>query len=417
MPVERPLLDAPHPPPATSLPTPAQALWNHREWLAARREHFRALSSAVASSNELALYQWAQLSAFALEFQPSLIVELGRGRGNSTCCFLEVSNGLGGRSHCRLLSLCLRDDWMLFTVPRLKSRVPPDWFAPADVIQGDILGFDFGPAVEAADRVFVFWDAHGFDVAECVLGRLLPLLAKKPHIIVMHDLSDLRFEGALPPYGDLGLWKGSNAAEPSVCLGHIFSRVAQSISVVDFTTRNRIPLHSAAESFHQELGGDPAKREALRASLTDELFSLHAHWFWFSLNQAPAQINFPHLASPEARFDGGEPERQLTHARRLIRQVDHTITSLHLSSARLDPAALQQLGDFVAQLQDSLICQEQELATLRKARREQDDLLNMIQASVGWRLLNRWRALRERLAPPGTRRDSFYQSVVKRLLH
>jgi hypothetical protein len=74
------------------LPTPATALWNQRGAIAAMRDHFEKMSAAIGHPTDLNLYQWAELGAFALEFRPDLILELGRELGNSTCCFIEVAN-------------------------------------------------------------------------------------------------------------------------------------------------------------------------------------------------------------------------------------------------------------------------------------------------------------------------------------
>jgi hypothetical protein len=227
------------------------------------------------------LYQWVEIAAFALEFRPDLVIELGRGRGNSTCCFIEVANRLGGASVCRVVSLCLSDDWFKATLPQVKQVVPSEWFGPADIGVCNILECDLTALLAGAERCLVFWDAHGFEVAEWVLGKLLPLLANRPHRVLMHDMTDTRFEMPRPEYGETGIWKGTNASEPSFVLGHIFSRVAQAISIVDFTSRNELPLHSAAESLSAEIDSDPARKVDLREVLGTELFppSGQAHWF------------------------------------------------------------------------------------------------------------------------------------------
>ena len=102
------------------------------------RDRLEALSVAVGLAFNLILCQWAEIAAFVLEFRPDLIVQLGRGWGNSTCCFVEVANRLGGVSACRVVSLCRSNEWFGSTVPRLKQVVPQDWFAPADIRECNI---------------------------------------------------------------------------------------------------------------------------------------------------------------------------------------------------------------------------------------------------------------------------------------
>src|SRR5438552_3058350 len=122
--------------------SPAQALWNHREKLASMRSRIQQLYTAVASPAEMSLYQWAQFTATVLEFQPDVIIELGRKTGNSTACFLEAAYQLGpGR--CKVISICLEPAWQLSTVPRLKPLVPEDWFDAGNIVQANILTFDF----------------------------------------------------------------------------------------------------------------------------------------------------------------------------------------------------------------------------------------------------------------------------------
>jgi len=242
----------------------------------------------VDSPVDLSLAQWGQLFSFALEFNPDIILELGRGYGNSTCAFTEVANLL--KSHrCKVLSLCKSGYWRKRTAPRLNQIMEKSWFVPLDALQTDIIKFDFKQVLENRSRVFVFWDAHGYDMAECVLGTILPQIADKPHIVVMHDLADIRY---MPePTGNYGLWRGNSDDGRRIRIGNIDSAVEQAISIMDFANRNKLILHSADHSLHTELG-DSQKAE-LRKLLGDNLFSLNCYWFWFSLNEATVPHSFP----------------------------------------------------------------------------------------------------------------------------
>ena len=95
--------------------------------------------------------------------------------------------------------------------------------------------------------MLVFWDAHGYDLAECVLGRILPLLRDKKHVVLVHDLSDGRYMSDFS-YGDNGLWRNNDWGGPRLQLGHLNSGVEQAVSLVDFCSRNNVTLHSADQS-------------------------------------------------------------------------------------------------------------------------------------------------------------------------
>jgi hypothetical protein len=273
---------------------PARAYWNQRERLANARDRILALSRAVNHVTDLWPYQWAQLMAAVMDYGPDMVLELGRGEGNSTCAFTEAANLGTGRP--RVLSLCLSDSWERKTFPRVRAVVPEAWFAPLEAVRADILNFDYASALAGAKRVLVFWDAHGFDIAECVLGGILPLVAGKDHLVIMHDLSDVRYcsEEQLE-YGGHGLWRGNNWSGPRVKLGIIDSAVEQSVAALDFTTRNRLTLDSADHSFHTDL--TPEQQEEMRSQL-GELFDVQAHWFYFSLNEKPGPYKFPKYTRP-----------------------------------------------------------------------------------------------------------------------
>lgn len=286
-----------------SIFSPARAYWNQRDKLSSARARILALSEAVDQRSDLWPYQWAQLMAAAMDFAPDLILELGRGRGNSTCAFTEASNINDGRS--RVLSLCLSDSWERETVPRLRKVVPGSWFHPLQAQRADILEFDYRKALSGAKRVLIFWDAHGFDIAECVLGEILPIVAPLEHLVIMHDLSDSRYSSDEQfEYRGHGLWKGNNWSGPRLKLGIIDSAVEQSIAALDFTTRNHITLDSADHSFHTNLTSD--QQTEMREILGD-LFETQAHWFYFSLNERPGPYKFPHFTRPRAHGGKSRP--------------------------------------------------------------------------------------------------------------
>ena len=255
-----------------------------------------ALSGAVGLKSDLSLCQFAQLTASVLDFAPDLILELGRGMGNSTCAFTEAANQLGGA--CRVVSICNSPQWTSSTVPRLKSIVPKSWFQPLEAVNADILAYDYDRGIGKARRVILFWDAHGFEIAECVLSVILPRIAAGEHLVFMHDMSDTRYSAAgLDTYGERGLWKGENTGDTRFRVGNVDSAVAQAFVVQDFTGRNKVTLDSADHSIHLAMNQEPGRAEEMRRLLGDDLFSLIGHWFWFTLNEHPGPYTFPRAPS------------------------------------------------------------------------------------------------------------------------
>ncbi|MBM0742905.1 hypothetical protein JOY44_15035 [Phormidium sp. CLA17] len=285
----------------SSLFSPAFAVWNQRQVLQQKRDRLQALFHAVNDPDSLTLSQWVHLYAAVLEFKPDLVLELGRNVGNSTCAFTEAANQIG---ECRVVSLCRSTNWQESTQARVSQIVPAEWFQPLDARVADILQVEAKALLGNSQRVLVLWDAHGFDVAEYMLGSLMPLLKDRQHIVLVHDITDLRYHAGQESYGDKPLWRAGNDDVYSdhtvrVVLGHLSSAVEQAIALVDFTSRNHLPLHSADESFYSELSQE--QNNVLRDLLGDELFSRNAHWFWFSLNETneSALIHFPKFTSPE----------------------------------------------------------------------------------------------------------------------
>lgn len=281
----------------TDVSTPAEAFWNQRHILKARQHRFRLMQEAINWKGDLSLPQWAQLYSFCLDFQPDLILELGRGRGNSTCVFTEVAQALDKTP--RVLSLCLSPDWHSRSEKQIKKLCGGEWADPLEALETDVLTFDYRTALDQAERVFVFWDAHGFEIAEKVLGEIVPLIHNKAHVVAMHDLGDARYlDDEYRKYGDRGLWMGSNAETPRVRLGVVDSTVAQSVAVTDFTIRNGISLESADHSFHTELEGE--REGELEQLLEPDFMSKSAHWFWFRLDPELGPFTFPHARPPKA---------------------------------------------------------------------------------------------------------------------
>jgi hypothetical protein len=167
------------------------------------RERFATLRNLVNWPGDLFLEQWLRLYERAVSAEPDLLIEVGRGYGNSTVVLTEAAHALGARV------ISVGDDmvfgWASRTRPRLEPIVGERWFTPLTIVQGDVR--DFTPP--QCERPFLFWDAHGPDVADAILGRLIPGLPSGPTPVVVHDVSTPAEAAANPldigyPYA----WRG-----------------------------------------------------------------------------------------------------------------------------------------------------------------------------------------------------------------
>jgi len=271
---------------------------------------------------------------------------------------------------CRILSLCLSDDWFTHTVPPIEGDCAIRLVHASPDRSVQYVGLRGRAGAKNAKRCLVFWDAHGFDIAEWVLGTLMPQMADKYNLVLMHDMSDNRLETCSREYGEQGLWvgtdetiwRGADAINPSLWLGNICSRVPQAVSISDFTSRNRLPLHSAAESLDAEIASNPARMGELRAVLGDDLFSLQAHWYWLTLNDAPGLLSFPQYTGTTG----------LT-----IETLKKQIIALHEEAEKTSQEHMQEK----ARLQEKM-------ANLLAEKRNLESTWNAVQASAGWHILN-----------------------------
>jgi len=266
-----------------------QAYWNQRQRLAERRSELEQLHEAVGHPGDLWLCQFAQFYATALEFQPDMIVELGRGWGNSTAAFLAAIDALG--EGARLVSLCRSREWRTVTRRLLEDMKPEGWFEPLEHVEAEIPTIDVKGRLKGGKRVLVLWDAHGYDVAEVVLARIMPMIAERPHLVIMHDIQDDRYHRAPARLcEEKGIWRSHEGHQHHIKIGHFSSAVEQMISALDFLTRNGAHLESADHEIHREIASRPEREEEMK-----RLGGLYgeACWCYFSLNEVSGPFTFP----------------------------------------------------------------------------------------------------------------------------
>jgi hypothetical protein len=274
-----------------------RAMYDARETVRDAAHRIRGLSAAVNNPTELSPAQAAHWFALAVAFRPDTIIELGRADGNSTAVFTEAANRVGPIA---VKSFDLHEGW---SRRRAVAEVVGDenWFRPLEIYTADITQVDFLPHLKGARRVLVLWDAHGFAVADAVLGRLLPLVADKEHVVVCHDISDNRVCGAERSYKGRPFWRGMSdynahartAERAHLNLFWVNTVVDQTIPILDFCWRNGIELHSADYDFHQATTTHPEQVRAIRDAWPGDLLRECNHWAYFSLGESRGERYFP----------------------------------------------------------------------------------------------------------------------------
>ena len=281
----------------------SRCLIHQQATITANEARIRALHDAVGDPTSLSLNQWVHFHALALEYQPDLFIEIGRGYGNSTVAFVEALHHYNPQG--RVFSMCLSDSWDTRTLPRLQAFLPEKWFEPLEAPIVDIRELDFASLIGDARRVLVLWDAHGLVVADCVLSRLLPHLVDREHFVVMHDISDGRYCGNTLDYQGKPFWRGQEAGwsdeTARLRLGWIDTVVEQTLPALDFLTRNRHELSSADHFVKTEISRNPEMLGQLRKAYPEGFFDDVNHWAFFSLNDTAGPYTFPaYQAEPGA---------------------------------------------------------------------------------------------------------------------
>jgi hypothetical protein len=285
---------------------PARALYNQRRAINEDSGTLRALAQAVAWPNDLNLAQWCSWYAVALEFQPDLIIELGRGMGNSTTLFTLAAHRL---KTAKVFSFCLSEQWDRLTKPRLLPLTGEDWFAPLSAYLINITDVDFTHLISPAKRILLLWDAHGYVVADRVLSHIMPLLSQKEHVVLCHDVSDNRFTTDAVPrsYGGKTIWHGmdsyynTDGGTARLNISWLDTVVDQFLPILDFCWRNRIELRSADWEVKEDIADQPERQAVLTEAVPEDCLSTYNHWAYFTLNDCPGPYVFPASAFKPAK--------------------------------------------------------------------------------------------------------------------
>ena len=139
----------------------------------------------------------------------------------------------------------------------------------------------------------LFWDAHGYEIANTVFARILPILKGREVLVVCRDMLDNQYSNT--SYDGRPIWvrQEQQLPLPAVHLGTVYSNFEQVVPIVDFCSRNRLPFHSATHSL--------AKVPELRDVLGAEEGWPGCYWHYFATDGSG-------ITYPSPRSMSGNPE-------------------------------------------------------------------------------------------------------------
>ncbi|HMK78767.1 MAG TPA: hypothetical protein VK438_03920 [Xanthobacteraceae bacterium] len=269
------------------------------------------------------------LAAVVLDRRPDVILDLGTGSGGSSAAMAVAA---GHNRHGTVETFDLTDRWGNEIAPKLAAVDRSRW-APVRQHAGDLTQFDYATLLKNARSALVFWDAHGFEVADAVLGRIMPVIADLSHVVICHDVVDNRFPGPTTArsYGGKRSWRGMadwyDNSDTTNCLniGWCNTLMDQILPILDFCFRNEIELRSADFTIRKSPWWNNVA--ATLAIAPDDLFNMA----YFSLEGTSAR-EFPPLR-PAAANDGLPPSRPLAY--RTVAENRAVVTPLTLGAVKV----------------------------------------------------------------------------------
>ncbi len=220
---------------------------------------------------------WLMLFSLTMEFKPQMIIEVGRGFGNSTCVFLETANQL----NCPLLSFDLSGKSWQVTAKRVRAQGArgPEWFSRGTIIAKDFTRVHPEKTVpDGVGRTLFFWDAHGKALGDYIIPRIFPRLRARPHLIIVHDITDLRGGGL-----------GQN---PQYLLQGTFNTPFEEIfPLYELWQAEKTAIGSPAYDITTAMSKDPERIGRLTNIFPESsrpILGRAGHWVYFQLSGTPS---------------------------------------------------------------------------------------------------------------------------------
>ncbi len=267
----------------------AKAYWENRQVLAEVQEKVKFLHKAVGYESHLLPYQYGQLIAMALIFKPDLILVFGAEVGHATCAFTQAAHILTGERSCSVISVNSSLTWRDEVEPRLWKLLSESWFKPVRV------SHYYPPSMaelelllDNSHRVLLYWNDQKLDALTYLLGKVIPLIESKQHLVIVHSLYHNRhLAHEQYQYGDRVWWQEGQITQDFAHFEHYYGMASLVVPLLDFISRSGTEMYLADRSY-AEMFKEYHFAEMWDLFGNDEtsLFSSFGSWGYFSLNTA-----------------------------------------------------------------------------------------------------------------------------------
>jgi len=206
-----------------------------KDSLLADSEKLKNISQTIGKEYMLYLYQWCQIIAFALEFKPDYVFEIGGMKKRTSAMLDFIASKLSAKQ-------------------LLPKQISPN------------------------DRIMIYFCTDNVKKMKYLLSEILPTIRSTVNSVIFHGYSNLLV---------MDDEESRSYHKSEFVYNDIVSSNINSSMLFDFVSRNKLTLFSADNSFQMY-------KKKLE-SYDGQLFSTSANWVWLTLNEAndTKKIYFP----------------------------------------------------------------------------------------------------------------------------
>ncbi len=266
----------------------SKSYWDYRLMLADVQEEVKRIREAVGYESHLHPCQYGQIISVVWSFRPDLILVVGEGAGHATCALTQATHSSTLATSCKVVSVNPSMTWRDEVEPRLRSVMPESWFDPLDSYHDELSPAALESIVDKRQRVLLYWNDQSLNGQICLLGKVLPLVGDRTHLVIVHNIFDNRHvSGDSCAYSGDVWWRAGTISQDTAHFGHYCGAASLMAPLVDFLSRNRVELFTSDHSLTEDFSRDQiAEMSNLFGQDETSLFRTSGYWAYFSLNTA-----------------------------------------------------------------------------------------------------------------------------------
>jgi FkbM family methyltransferase len=279
-------------------PLLSTALWEQREVLTQalpRLERWREVLDDRCFE-EFSPHQWVLLWAVIWDFQPDLVLQIGRGSGVMALAVQEAMLSIEGG---HFVTVSTDDKLERFLLPKISPHLSDSWYEGFSLHVREPRTLPYERLLRGKERVLILWVSPEERDAELVMSSLLPAVAERSHLLALMNSGDLRFQSKEKSAEQASRKRGQ---ERLLHLGHLCAPVAVATEILDFTTRNELVLDSGSQEILDFCDHYKLRSRELQERLGEPWFLRAGNWWWLSLSRQPQKTwqftpntyQFPH---------------------------------------------------------------------------------------------------------------------------